>query len=127
MPTVLNRPILQPGPDHTLAIGAKPVSVRIEVGATQLAAKASALEVLEHTYPPALYVDREDVDMSTLERSTHTSWCPYKGEASYFHIITSDGTRLENAVWSYESPFDHIAVIRDHLGFYGDRVTLTRL
>jgi uncharacterized protein (DUF427 family) len=127
MPTPPNRRILTPGTEHTLALGPGPVLVDIKIDDQVLARGASAIELLEHTYSPVLYVDRKDVDMSALQRSDHTSWCPYKGEASYFHIVLTNGTRLENAVWTYENPFAHIEAIRDHLGFYADQVTLERV
>nr|AJW29494.1 hypothetical protein pJE1_072 [Sphingomonas sp. JE1] len=62
-----------------------------------------------------------DIDMSLLERSERTSYCPYKGEASYFGI-PAGGARAVDAVWSYEQPFDAVAEIREHMAFYPDRV-----
>jgi uncharacterized protein (DUF427 family) len=68
-----------------------------------------------------LYVPREDVDMTKLERTLHTTYCPYKGECSYYSI-PSGGQKAANAVWSYETPYDAVASIKDHLAFYRDRV-----
>lgn len=127
MTTTSQRRVLTPGPDHTLAVDSKERRVAVTTGAITLADNAGAVIVREHTYPPVLYVNRDDIDMTALERSNHTSWCPYKGLANYFHILGTDGTRLENAVWTYEEPFDHIATIRDGLGFYTDRVDITEL
>ena len=67
------------------------------------------------------YIPRADVDMSLLERSTHTTYCPYKGECNYFSI-PAGGERSVNAVWTYESPYDAVAGIKDHVAFYVDRV-----
>jgi uncharacterized protein (DUF427 family) len=66
-------------------------------------------------------VPREDVDMSLLERTDHESYCPYKGEASYFSI-PSGGERSANAIWTYETPYDAVAPIKEYLAFYPDRV-----
>jgi uncharacterized protein (DUF427 family) len=126
MTTTTTRPVLQPGPDHTLVLEKTAISVRVAAGATVLAKTASALKLKEHVYPVALYIDRNDIDMSRLERSTHTSWCPYKGEANYFHIVGEDGQRYENAVWTYEAPFENLSRIKDRLAFYTDRVTVTQ-
>jgi len=60
--------------------------------------------------------------MTRLQRSDHTSWCPYKGEATYFDLVGPDGARAENVAWSYESPAEDVAAIKDHLAFYPDRV-----
>ena len=127
MTTKSQRRVLTPGPDHTLAVDSKEIRVSVTAGATQLAENAGAAIVREHTYPAVLYVNRDDIDMASLERSNHTSWCPYKGLANYFHILSADGTKLENAVWTYEEPFEHIAIIRDRLGFYTDRVEISEL
>ena len=57
--------------------------------------------------------------MSLLERTDHSTYCPYKGDCSYFSIR---GERARNAVWSYENPYGAVAEIKDHLAFYPDRV-----
>jgi uncharacterized protein (DUF427 family) len=67
------------------------------------------------------YVPRADVDMSQLQRSEHTTYCPYKGECSYYSI-PSGGERTLNAVWTYEAPYEAVAAIGGHLAFYPDRV-----
>ena len=83
--------------------------------------KRAALTLQESTYPPVQYIPREDVDMTRLARTTHATYCPYKGDASYYSIRTERGV-VENAVWSYESPYDAVASIKDHLAFYPNRV-----
>lgn len=127
MSDVKDRPVLTPGPDHTLSIDATPVRVAITAQGESLAQAAEALVLREHTYAPVLYVDRAGIDPVRLVRSERTSWCPYKGEASYFHLVLADGSRLDDAVWSYETPFDHARAIKDRLGFYTDRVDVTAL
>jgi uncharacterized protein (DUF427 family) len=67
------------------------------------------------------YIPRGDVDMTLLARTDNETYCPYKGDASYFSI-TSGGERTVNAVWTYEAPYEAVASIKDHLAFYSDRV-----
>jgi uncharacterized protein (DUF427 family) len=77
----------------------------------------------EASYPAVNYIPREDVDMTLLERTDHSTYCPYKGDCSYFSIhIGGDAGR--NAVWSYETPYPAVAGIKDRLAFYPDRVTM---
>lgn len=83
----------------------------------------AALRLAEASYPPALYIPRSDADMSSLVRSDHHTYCPYKGDCSYFSIA-SGGDRGRNAVWSYEAPYPAVAAIKDHLAFYPDRAQL---
>ena len=110
-----------PGPDHPITI--EPASKRVVVrsGDKVIADTAHALFLREAKYPAVQYIPRNDVDMSALVRSETTSYCPYKGEASYFSI-PSGGGRSVDAVWSYEAPHDAVAEIKDYLAFYPDRV-----
>ena len=75
----------------------------------------------EKGYPPVYYLPRNDADMSLLVRTTHYSYCPYKGDAAYYSIAIGGG-RAKNAVWTYEAPYDAVAEIKEHLAFYPDRV-----
>ena len=84
-----------------------------------LADTRDAVEMKEGDYPVVYYVPRKDVRMDRLVRSSHHSYCPFKGQASYFSLV--DGA--ENAVWSYEQPFDEMTVIKERLAFYPDKVT----
>lgn len=110
-----------PGPDHPITI--EPASRRVVVasGKGAVADTCKALVLREANYPPVQYIPRKDVDMSALVRSQTTSYCPYKGQASYFSIPSGDG-RSVDAVWTYEAPHEAVAEIKDYLAFYPDRV-----
>lgn len=110
-----------PGPDHPISIVANPSRVAIVVGGKTVADTRSALTLREASYSPVEYIPRRDVDMSALVRSDYKSYCPYKGDASYFSI-PGGGQRSVNAVWTYEAPFEAMAQIKDFLAFYPDRV-----
>jgi uncharacterized protein (DUF427 family) len=75
----------------------------------------------EANYPGVRYIPRGDVDMSLLQSSDHSTYCPYKGDCSYYSIPLA-GDRGRNAVWTYETPYDPVAQIRGHVAFYPDRV-----
>lgn len=116
-----DRPKLIPGPDHPISIEPAGKRVVVKVADRIIADTRDALILREASYPPVFYVPRDDADMGLLQRSTHHSYCPYKGEASYFSI-TVGGDRSINVVWSYEAPYEAVAQIEDHLAFYPDRV-----
>jgi uncharacterized protein (DUF427 family) len=99
--------------------------VRVAAGSTVLGESHRALELKEGSYPPVVYVPREDIDMGQLSRTERATTCPWKGKASYYSIKTPGGV-LDNAVWSYESPLPDMAPIAGHLAFYPDKVTVTR-
>ena len=118
---------LEPGPDHPITVEPKETPVRVELAGALVLETRSYMELHEATYPPVAYLPREQVDMSALERSDHTTWCPYKGEAAYYHIRTADGGLIENAVWTYETPFPAVAAIKDALAVYPNKVDAIKI
>jgi uncharacterized protein (DUF427 family) len=72
-------------------------------------------------YPPVHYIPRKDVDNTQLQRTSHQTYCPYKGECAYYSI-SARGERSVNAVWTYEAPYAAVSEIREYLAFYPDRV-----
>ena len=114
-----------PGPDHPITVERWHSRVVVRSGSAVIAETNRALEMREASYSPVLYVPLDDVDMRHVRRSEHHTWCPYKGEASYFDIINVEGTDLFDAVWFYDDPFPAVADIKGHVAFYTDRVTVT--
>lgn len=110
-----------PGPDHPIAIEPTRGRVTVTVAGRIIADSRKALTLREATYPGVQYIPREDVEMGMLEATDHATYCPYKGDCSYFSI-PSGGARTINAVWSYEAPYDAVTPIKGHLAFYPDRV-----
>jgi uncharacterized protein (DUF427 family) len=92
--------------------------VRVTLRGEVIADTGDALALKEGSYPVVYYIPRKDVKMDRLARTTHSTHCPHKGDASYFSI--QDGPA--NAVWSYEQPKNQVAAIKDHLAFYPDKV-----
>ena len=72
-------------------------------------------------YPPIYYLPRGDADMSLLVRTTHSTYCPYKGDCTYYSIPVG-GPKSENTVWTYEKPHAAVADIGEYLAFYHTRV-----
>jgi uncharacterized protein (DUF427 family) len=116
-----NRPVRIPGPDHPITIEHNPHRVIVKVAGRVIADSRHALTLKEANYPAVQYIPREDVDMALLQRTDHTTYCPYKGESAYYSIPAGGG-RASNAVWTYEQPYDSVAPIKDHVAFYTDRV-----
>ena len=108
-------------PDHPISIEANLSRVVVKVGGRIVADTRGALTLREASYPTVQYIPRRDVDMAALVRSEHTTYCPYKGDASYYSI-PAGGNRSKNAVWTCETPFEEIAQIKDYVAFYADRV-----
>ncbi len=111
-------PGYQRHPDHRIT--AKPAGVRVQVklNGDLIADTRDAIAMKEGDYPVVYYFPRKDVKMERLSRSSHQSYCPFKGQASYYSL--KDGA--ENAVWTYEKPYDEMSVIKERLAFYPDKV-----
>lgn len=119
----MDKPIKLPDPDHPITIEPAPTRIRVLWRGEVLADTRNALVLREARYPAVYYLPRADVDMTRLTRSAHETYCPYKGDCSYFDLASGDESG-GNAVWSYEAPFDAVAAIKDHLAFYPDRVEI---
>ncbi len=115
------RAVRIPGPDHSIVIEPFKGRVVVRHGETVIADSRASVVLMEANHAPVHYIPREDVDMTLLERSSHASYCPYKGEAAYFHVPAL-GDRSANAVWTYEAPYDAVGEIEGLLAFYADRV-----
>ncbi|MBV8697952.1 MAG: DUF427 domain-containing protein [Bradyrhizobium sp.] len=112
-----------PGPDHPITIAANPRRIRVTAGDTVIAETTHALSLKEASYPAVQYVPRGDARMELLTRTERVTHCPYKGDASYFSIA-ADGKTIENAIWTYETPFPAMAEISGYLAFYPDKVRI---
>jgi uncharacterized protein (DUF427 family) len=119
------RPRKTPGPDHPITIEPSSSRVVVTSGQTVIAESDRALELREASYAPVHYVPLGDVDPEVLRSSDHHTYCPYKGEASYFDINDGKGTELAAAVWFYDDPSPAVSDIKGHVAFYDDRVTVT--
>jgi uncharacterized protein (DUF427 family) len=105
-----------------MKIGPAGVRVRITFNGEVVADSRDAVRLDEGNYAPVYYLPRKDVKMERLIRTSHTTHCPHKGDATYYSI--SNGQTARNAVWSYEQPLDGVAAIKERLAFYPDRVSL---
>jgi uncharacterized protein (DUF427 family) len=115
------KPIKIPGPDHPISIESDTSRVIVSVAGRIIADSREALTLREAHYPAVQYIPRKDVDMTLLARSDRSTYCPYKGDASYFSVPVG-GERSIDGVWTYETPYAAVAGIKDYLAFYPDRV-----
>ena len=113
----------EPGPDHPITITPAPRQVRVRFQDHVIATSDRALVLKEADYPPVMYIPREDVEAAFLSKTTHSTHCPYKGDASYYSLFMN-GDLAENVAWSYEAPYPAMEQIRDLLAFYPDRVEI---
>ena len=105
-------------PDHRIAMKPADARVQVKLDGELIADTLDAIEMKEGDYPVVYYFPRKDVKMERLSRTSHQSYCPFKGHASYYSLKGG----AESAVWSYEKPYDEMSVIKERLAFYPDKV-----
>jgi uncharacterized protein (DUF427 family) len=110
-----------PDANHPITTERNTNRVIVTLDGKVIADTTAAVTLREANYAPVQYIPRADVDMTALTRSDTTSFCPYKGNASYFSI-PAGGPRSVDAIWTYETPFEAVAEIAGFLAFYPTRV-----
>ncbi len=121
-----DKPVLQPSAKHPITVTPTAGRVVVTVAGKVVADSRNALTLQESTYPAVQYVPIADVDAALLERTSTESYCPFKGEASYYSI-PAGGAKAVDAIWEYREPHDAVAEIKDHVAFYPDRVDEIRV
>jgi len=116
-----DKPVLYPGPDHPITVTPTEGRVVVKVAGQVVADTRAALTLQESTYPAVQYIPLADVDTSLLEPTTTESYCPYKGDASYYSI-PAGGEKAVDAIWEYKQPREAVAQIKEHVAFYPNRV-----
>ena len=114
-------------PEHRITTNPSKQRVQVKLKGELIADTKDAIEMHESKSsssvlaPVVYYIPRKDVKMDRLVRTDHSTHCPFKGDASYYSIKGGP----ENAVWSYETPYDEMTVIRGLLAFYPDKLETT--
>ena len=121
----MSRPVLQPSAAHPITVEPTGGRVVVRVGDQVVADSRHALTLQESTYPAVQYIPMADVDQGVLRRTDTATYCPFKGDASYYSVQTEAGEVVEDVIWTYEKPYAAVAEIADHVAFYPDRAEVT--
>jgi uncharacterized protein (DUF427 family) len=121
----MTRTVLIPDATHPITIRPTGSRVTVRVGGNVVAESDNALSLAEASYPVAQYIPLADVDQSVLELTATQTYCPYKGEASYYTVKTADGGAEADVIWTYDKPYPSVAEIAGHVAFYPDRAEIT--
>ena len=114
-------PAHQKHPEHRITEQRVTQRMSVSIKGEVIAESDDVVRVDEDRSPPRFYFPRADVRMEKLDRSGTTSVCPFKGTAHYFNI-TANGKQLKDAVWTYETPYDEHAGLKERLAFYDDKL-----
>lgn len=119
-----NREALEPTAAHPITVTPTGARVVVRVGGDVIAETDAALTLQESSYPAVQYIPLVDVAADRLRPSDTTTYCPYKGDAGYFDLVTDGGT-VSDAVWTYRNPYPAVAQIAGHVAFYPDKADVT--
>ena len=108
-------------PEHKVDEQRLEKRIQVAVNGELLADSNDVIRLEEDRHPVRYYFPRWDVKMDRMTRTETTSECPFKGTAHYF-TLTVNGKDLEDVVWTYESPYDEHAALKDRVAFYSERI-----
>ena len=119
-----DRPVRQPTAEHPITVVPTGKHVTVRVNGEVVADTDDALTLQESTYPAVHYIPIRDVVKDVLKSSGTTTYCPYKGDASYYHVTTASGDTVEDVIWTYEQPYPAVGDIAGHVAFYPDKADI---
>jgi uncharacterized protein (DUF427 family) len=114
-----------PDASHPITVSPTGTRVTVRIGGITVAQTDRALSLAEASYPVVQYIPAEDVDQALLTRTVTESYCPFKGDASYYSVTTPDGRTEADVIWTYEQPYEAVKEIAGHVAFYGNRAEIT--
>lgn len=118
-------PVLEPSAGHPITIEPTLGRVEVRVNGELIADTSAALQLREATLPVVQYIPLTDVVQERLTRTETSSYCPFKGEASYYSVTTAAGDTVADVIWTYEQPYPAVAAIAGHVAFYPNKAEIT--
>jgi uncharacterized protein (DUF427 family) len=118
------RKILEPSAEHPITVEPTQGHVVVRVNGEVVADTRSALTLQESDYPAVQYIPFGDLTQHGLSCTTTTTYCPYKGDATYYSI-SAGGETVDDAIWTYEQPYAAVAAIAGHVAFYPDKAEVS--
>lgn len=112
-----------PNPYHRVDCRPTQRRLRVRVDGTTLVDTDDTLILFETALEPRLYVDPAHVRTDLLRRSETSSYCNYKGFATYWSFFSGDGV-VEDVAWCYPDPPPESLPIKGFLSFDDTRVDM---
>ena len=119
-----DRPVHEPTAEHPITVEPTGKHVTVRVNGEVVAETDDALTLQESTYPAVHYIQLHDVVEGVLTSSDTSTYCPYKGDASYYHVTTTAGDTVEDVIWTYQQPYPAVGDIAGHVAFYPDKAEI---
>jgi uncharacterized protein (DUF427 family) len=119
------RDVKIPNAAHPITIRPTGSRVTVRVGGVTVAESDNALSLAEGSYPVVQYIPIDDVNRDRMRSTESLTYCPYKGDASYYSVQTPDGRTETDLIWEYQRPYEAVAEIAGHVAFYANRAEVT--
>jgi uncharacterized protein (DUF427 family) len=113
-----------PGPDHPITITPTAAKVVVRIGDRVIAETTDSVTLQEADYPAVQYLPLDAVDPAVLRRTDTQTYCPFKGDASYYSLALVDGD-VTDAIWTYETPYPAVQEIAGRIAFYPNKVEIS--
>lgn len=110
---------IEPSAEHPITITPTGRRVTVTIGDTVVARTDDALTLQEASYPPVQYIPLSDVDHAVLSASETTTYCPFKGDATYYNV-----GGVPDVIWTYQQPYPAVAEIAGRVAFYPDKARI---
>jgi uncharacterized protein (DUF427 family) len=117
--------IKEPSAGHSITVEPTRGRVRVRVNGELVADTTAALQLREATLPVVQYIPMDDVVKERLTRTGTSTYCPFKGDASYYSVTTPAGDTVKDVLWTYEKPYPAVAAIAGHVAFYPDKAEIS--
>lgn len=117
--------VSEPSAGHPITIEPAKGRVQVRINGELVADTTAALELREATLPAVHYIPLADVAQDRLTRTDTSSYCPFKGQASYYSVTTAAGDTVDDAIWTYEQPYPAVAAIAGHVAFYPNKAQIS--
>jgi uncharacterized protein (DUF427 family) len=116
-------PGYQKKPEHRVDLLPESRRIRVTFAGQTVADTTHAVRCEETGHEPVHYIPEKDVRFDLMHPTDHKTYCPFKGDCSYWTIEVDGGEkRAENAAWSYRTPYDEATGLTGHYAFYKSRV-----
>ena len=120
-----HKEVLEPNAGHPITITGTKGRVQVRVNGELVADTTAALELREASIPAVQYIPLADVAQERLTRTETVTYCPFKGDASYYSVTTSAGDTVDDVIWTYEQPYPAVAAIAGHVAFYPNKADIS--
>ena len=112
-----------PNPYHRVDCRPTNRGLRVAVAGTTLVDTTDTMIVFETALAPLLYVDPSQVYTDLLRRSDTTSYCNYKGYATYWSAVIGESV-IDDVAWSYDDPYPETLPIKGYFSFDATRADI---